>query len=98
MSEEQLRLGANVITDSRSPPPILRDQRNSWVLDGELVIATVICEDLARVEPAKEVLRSVAPNFTFAILMDGAQHEHRWASRYAMGLSDDPSMSRTSGR
>jgi len=53
-------------------------------------ICTVVCEDLARVEPVQPVLRSVGPNLVIALLMDGPQLEHRWACKYATALCDDP--------
>lgn len=53
-------------------------------------LATLICEDLARIEPVQAVLRSVGPNLVVALLMDGPQLERRWPGRYATVLADDP--------
>lgn len=57
------------------------------------VFSTLVCEDLARSEPVHDVMRSVAPNLLFALLMDGAQLPTRWSSRYASTLADDPGTS-----
>lgn len=53
----------------------------------------LICEDLARQEPAAEVVRAIAPNLLIALLMDGPQLKDRWSARYASGLADDPGTS-----
>jgi hypothetical protein len=53
-------------------------------------LATLICEDLARVDPVQSVIRSVGPNLVIALLMDGPQLERRWGGRYATVLADDP--------
>lgn len=57
------------------------------------VFTAMICEDLARTEPAHEPLRSVGPNLIFVLLMDGPQYTWRWSARYSMGLVDDPGSS-----
>ena len=54
---------------------------------------TLICEDLARLDPCHDIVRAIGPNIVFALLMDGAQVRGRWPERYAMGLSDDPGSS-----
>lgn len=54
---------------------------------------TLICEDLARQEPAAEVVRAVGPNLVIALLMDGPQLTNRWPARYATGLAEDPGSS-----
>ncbi|WP_339986879.1 hypothetical protein [Gymnodinialimonas ulvae] len=57
------------------------------------LFSALICEDLARSEPCHEVLRSIAPNLVFVLLMDGPQIPSRWSARYASTLSDDPGSS-----
>jgi hypothetical protein len=57
------------------------------------VFTTMICEDLARSDPAHEVLKALGPNLVFVLLMDGPQLNYRWSARYANGLSDDPGSS-----
>lgn len=51
---------------------------------------TMICEDLARVDPCQELLRAVGPNLVIALLLDGPQLKFRWPTRYALVLADDP--------
>jgi len=53
-------------------------------------LATLVCEDLARIDPVQSVIRSVGPNLVVALLMDGPQLERRWSGRYATVLADDP--------
>jgi hypothetical protein len=55
-----------------------------------LSLATLVCEDLARVDPVQPVVRSIGPNLLIALLMDGPQLERRWSGRYATVLADDP--------
>lgn len=56
----------------------------------DMCITTLICEDLARADPAINVIRSVGPNLVVALLMDGPQLAARWPGRYATVLADDP--------
>jgi hypothetical protein len=58
---------------------------NDW-----LVITSLICEDLARLEPVSEIIRGVGPTFLMALLSDGPQLTERWSARYASVLADDP--------
>lgn len=60
-------------------------QLNPWML-----FAPLICEDLARPDPAGNLLRAVGPDLVVALLMDGPQLENRWAARNAITLADDP--------
>ena len=64
-----------------------------FTLEEWLTWSVLICEDLARQDPATEVLRAVAPNMVIALLMDGPQLRERWPSRYASVLADDPGCS-----
>lgn len=57
------------------------------------IFTSLICEDLARVDPCHEVIRSVGPNLVFSLLMDGPQVASRWSARYARTLSEDPGCS-----
>jgi hypothetical protein len=61
---------------------------NPW-----LTMAALICEDLARQDPAAELVRAVGPNLVIALLMDGPQLNARWPARYATVLADDPGSS-----
>lgn len=56
-------------------------------------MTTLICEDLARIDPCQEVIRSVGPNLVIALLMDGPQMLTRWPRHYAGVLADDPGSS-----
>jgi hypothetical protein len=58
-----------------------------------LTMAALICEDLARPDPAADLVRAVGPNLVIALLMDGPQLAQRWSGRYAAGLADDPGSS-----
>lgn len=59
----------------------------------EMSFVTLICEDLARSDPAMSVVRSVGPNLVVALLMDGPQLAVRWPGQYATVLADDPGSS-----
>lgn len=54
---------------------------------------TMICEDLARSDPAHGYLRALGPNLVFVLLMDGPQIPTRWPARYATTIADDPGSS-----
>lgn len=56
----------------------------------DMSITTLICEDLARADPAINVIRAMGPNLVIALLMDGPQLANRWPGRYATVLADDP--------
>lgn len=63
------------------------------VLRRESVLAAMICEDLARVDPCQQVIRAIGPNLVVALLMDAPQIEARWPARYATVLAEDPGCS-----
>jgi hypothetical protein len=83
------------------------DQNKSWwerldilsrsldllVYRGKSTLTTLICEDLARVDPCQAVVRAVGPNLLIALLMDGPQIGERWPGRYATVLAEDPGTS-----
>ncbi len=72
----------------------LRDREvNFLVFRPGATLAVLVCEDLARVDPAQVVLRSVGPNLVIALLFDGPQLESRWPARYATVLAEDPGSS-----
>ncbi|MDO3624363.1 hypothetical protein Q3O98_25140 [Ralstonia pseudosolanacearum] len=62
-------------------------------LRDDLCMTVLICEDLARADPAMPVIRSVGPNLVVALLMDGPQLASRWPGRYATVLAEDPGSS-----
>jgi len=57
------------------------------------VMTSLICEDLARIDPCQAALRAVGPNLTLVLLMDSAQITSRWPAQYAGVLADDPGTS-----
>lgn len=61
-----------------------------WPLRHGAVASTLICEDLARIDPVQTLIRAIGPNLVVALLMDGPQLERRWSGRYATSLADDP--------
>lgn len=73
-----------VVGQRRLPFLALRD---------DLCMTVLICEDLARADPAMPVIRSVGPNLVVALLMDGPQLASRWPGRYATVLAEDPGSS-----
>lgn len=56
-------------------------------------MVTLICEDLARMDPAMNAIRAVGPNLVVALLMDGPQLGPRWPGRYSGVLADEPGCS-----
>lgn len=56
----------------------------------DMSLVTLICEDLARSDPAMPAIRAIGPNLVIALLMDGPQLAVRWPGRYATVLADDP--------
>lgn len=66
---------------------------NFWSFRQHSVLATLICEDLARTDPAQQVIRSIGPSLLISILMDGPQFKQRWPGLYASSLSQDPGCS-----
>jgi hypothetical protein len=55
--------------------------------------SVLVCEDLARQDPAADLIRAVGPNLLIALLMDGPQLSGRCPARYASVLADDPGTS-----
>ncbi|MCP1854539.1 MULTISPECIES: hypothetical protein [unclassified Bradyrhizobium] len=72
---------------------ILSRSLDVLVFRGNSTLTTLICEDLARVDPCQAVVRGVGPNLLIALLMDGPQLENRWPARYATVLAEDPGTS-----
>lgn len=73
--------------------PIYSRSLSMQQIRGSSVLTAMICEDLARVDPCQEALRSIGPDLIFALLMDGPQLRSRWPGRYATVLAEDPGSS-----
>jgi hypothetical protein len=56
----------------------------------ELVMTTLVCEDLAHNDDIAQLIRSVGPTIVLNVLLDGPQLTSRWTARYASVLADDP--------
>jgi hypothetical protein len=61
---------------------------NKW-----LTLTVLICEDLARLDPVADLVRSVGPTLVITLLLDGPQLTTRWPARYATVLAEDPGSS-----
>ncbi|WP_145964032.1 hypothetical protein [Chromobacterium phragmitis] len=61
-----------------------------YTIQRDACIAVLVCEDLARNDPALPAVRAIGPNLVIALLMDGPQLTTRWPARYATVLADDP--------
>jgi hypothetical protein len=70
-----------------------RRELNFFVFGSGSCFTTLICEDLARVDPGQKVLRAIGPNLVFALLMDGPQLRSRWPGRSCSVLAEDPGSS-----
>jgi hypothetical protein len=66
---------------------------NFFVLRDWLCSCVMICEDLARLDPAGQFVRAVAPDLVIALLFDGPQIATRWPAYHATVLADDPGSS-----
>jgi hypothetical protein len=56
----------------------------------ELVLTSLVCEDLAHHDDIAQLIRSVGPTLVMNLLLDGPQLTSRWTARYASVLADDP--------
>ena len=65
---------------------------NFVALKQRLTCCVLVCEDLARQEPASRVVRAVAPTLLISLLMDGPQLRGRWPGRYVAVLGEDPGL------
>jgi hypothetical protein len=59
-------------------------------LGDDIILVSLVCEDLAQIDDVAEVIRSVGPTVVYTPLLDGPQLSSRWAARYASVLADDP--------
>lgn len=68
-------------------------RRLHFVTINDVTWTVLVCEDLARQDPAADLIRAVGPNILIALLMDGPQLGGRWPARYASVLAEDPGTS-----
>jgi hypothetical protein len=59
----------------------------------EMVMVSLVCEDLAQNDDIAQLIRSVGPTAVIVGLLDGPQLAARWSARYASVLADDPGSS-----
>lgn len=52
--------------------------------------ASLVCEDLARLDEVADLVRRIGPSLVIALLLDGPQLSARWPCRYASILVDEP--------
>ena len=71
----------------------MRERLLYFVTLNRMTWSVLICEDLARQDPAADLIRAVGPNLVIALLMDGPQLNGRWPARYASVLAEDPGSS-----
>jgi hypothetical protein len=91
----QYGLGSRLQTDMKWWEHTSLENRSLHFLNLKpwLTLTVVICEDLARPDPAGDLIRAVGPNLVIALLLDGPQLSHRWPARSATVLADDPGSS-----
>lgn len=88
---QQYHLGGALSPDMRWWEAIAIPRRSLQIIDqGAVTIAPLLCEDLARLEPVAELVRSIGPSLVVTLLLDGPQLASRWTARYASVLADDP--------
>jgi len=92
------RYGITALADSSATKwwediDVSRRKLPFFAVRDDLCMTVLICEDLARADPAMDIVRSVGPNLVVALLMDGPQLAQRWSGRYATILAEDPGSS-----
>ncbi len=87
----QYHLGGALSPDVNWWEAISIPRRSLQIIDhGAVVFTTLVCEDLARLEPVADLVRSIGPSLVITLLLDGPQLGSRWTARYASVLADDP--------
>jgi hypothetical protein len=87
----QYHLGGALMPTMRWWEAVSVPRRSLQIIDqGAVTIVPLVCEDLARLEPVAELVRSVGPSLVVTLLLDGPQLSSRWTARYASILADDP--------
>lgn len=87
----QYHLGGSLTPTMRWWEAISIPRRSLQVIDmGAITFIPLLCEDLARLEPVADLVRSIGPSLVMTLLLDGPQLPSRWTARYASVLADDP--------
>ena len=87
----QYHLGGSLTESMRWWEAVAVPRRSLQILDeGAVTLAPLLCEDLARMEPVADLIRSIGPSLVITLLLDGPQLSSRWTARYASVLADDP--------
>jgi hypothetical protein len=87
----QYHLGGALSPDMHWWEAVSVPRRSLQILDeGAVTLATLLCEDLARLEPVADRVRAIGPSVIITLLLDGPQLSSRWTARYASVLADDP--------
>jgi hypothetical protein len=87
----QYHLGGSLTPTMRWWEAISIPRRSLQVIDmGAITFIPLLCEDLARLEPVADLIRSIGPTLVLTLLLDGPQLASRWTARYAGVLADDP--------
>jgi hypothetical protein len=88
---QQYHLGGALSPSMRWWEAVSIPRRSLQVIDqGAVTITPLLCEDLARLEPVADLVRSIGPSLVVTLLLDGPQLASRWTARYASVLADDP--------
>jgi hypothetical protein len=88
---QQYHLGGALSPTMRWWEAVSIPRRSLQVVDeGAVTIVPLLCEDLARLEPVADLVRSIGPSLVVTLLLDGPQLASRWTARYASVLADDP--------
>jgi hypothetical protein len=88
---KQYHLGGSLSADLRWWEAAAIPRRSLQIVDqGAVTVAPLVCEDLARLQPVADLLRSIGPSLVVSVLLDGPQLASRWTARYASVLADDP--------
>jgi len=87
----QYNLGGALMPTMQWWEAISIPRRSLQVIDmGAVTLVPLLCEDLARLEPVSDLVRSIGASLVVALLLDGPQLGSRWTARYASVLADDP--------
>ncbi len=73
--------------------PLPERSLNVFPIRDWLCTCPLICEDLARLDPAGQFVRAMSPDLVIALLFDGPQLATRWPAHYAGVLAEDPGSS-----